>query len=790
MGDTGTSRSAVFFDASPDMLFIAGEDGSLQDVNPAAEKLTGFTRAQLLQKTFSDLAVPEERAAAETYIKSLSSSSPGLLDMRVLCSGGAVKLAAIDCAAVGGLIYGVARDISWRQATRHLLQQSETTLRRILELAPMSMAIVNMDGVIEYINRKAEETFGFPNSEIPTMERWWVLAYPDETYRKEVITRYMGHVHEAIAKDGEIAGEEYLVTCKNGSKKTCFIFGVIAAGKIFVMFDDITRRVEAENALRHSERTLRTIIDQAPISIAIHDMAGNVEHINRKFTQTFGYTLEDMPTLERWAAQAYPEETYRRKLLQLWSDLIDKAVRTDGEIEGGEYKVVSKDRAVKTVFIYGVVTGDGKVVSLLDDVTSRVEAEAALRESESRYRALVETTATGYVIINKEGRVLDANREYVRLSGHKDLKEILGRNVLDWTAEYEKEKNGKAVRQCAADGYIRNFEVDYTGKDGKATPIEVNATVVQSAGVPQILTLCRDISSRRRAEAEIKALNQDLEKRVRERTAELTAANEELVTEISQRIKAERAKEKLQSELLQAQKMDAIGRLAGGIAHDFNNILVSISGYAELLMDTMPDGAPARADLSEILLETQRGASLTRQLMTFSNKQTLKLEILDLNALTTGAGKMLNRLIGANIRLTTELSEGLYPIQADSGQITQVIMNLVINARDAMPEGGRIMIRTENAEITDASPALRLAPPAGSYAVLSVADTGCGMDETTLAHIFEPFYTTKPEGKGTGLGMSTVYGIVSRAKGGIGVESIPGKGTVIRVYFPLANGKQ
>jgi PAS domain S-box-containing protein len=315
------------------------------------------------------------------------------------------------------------------------------------------------------------------------------------------------------------------------------------------------------------------------------------------------------------------------------------------------------------------VIARGKIFVMFDDITRRVEAEKALRDSESRYRALVETTATGYVIINKEGRVLDANREYVRLSGHKDLKEILGRTVLEWTAPYEKEKNAAAVARCAADGYIRNFEVDYVDKGGKITPIEVSATVVQTAGVPQILTICRDITTRRNGEAEILALNQDLENRVRERTAELTAANAELVAEIAQRVKAEQAKEKLQEELLQSQKMDAIGRLAGGIAHDFNNILVSISGYAELLMDSMPEGAPVRADLTEILLETQRGASLTRQLMTFSNRQALQLEELDLNELTTGAGKMLNRLIGANIHLTTDLDEncaGSRPIPARS----------------------------------------------------------------------------------------------------------------------------
>jgi PAS domain S-box-containing protein len=649
------SRYATFFEVSPEMMFISGMDCSFKDSNPATEKLTGFTRAQLLGTRLQDRVPPEGRPEAEAFLERVRAHGSASLDLRFVCSGGAVKWLALGCVRSGGLIYGTARDITIGQTTRTALLESEATMRRILDLAPMSMAIVSMAGTIEYINHKAEETFGYPHKDIPNMDSWWRLAYPEESYRKEVIARWMGYLEKAARENSEIDGGEYRVTCRDRSVKICHIFGVIAAGKVFVMFDNITER------------------------------AG---------------------------------------------------------------------------------------------------AEAALRDSESRYRALVETTRTGYVIINKEGRVLDANREYVRLSGHKDLKNIVGRSVLDWTAPHEKEKYAAAVAKCAAERWISDFEIDYVDGAGNTIPVEINATVVESGRIPQILTLCRDISARRRSEEEIKALNRDLEKRVRERTADLTAANAELVTEIAQRIQAERAKEKLQEELLQSQKMDAIGRLAGGIAHDFNNILVSISGYAELLMDSLPEDSPARPDLAEILLETEHGASLTRQLMTFSNRQPLKLEELDLNVLANGAAKMLTRLIGADVHLFLELAEGLRRIKANPGQVTQVLMNLVINARDAMPDGGRIAIKTWNEEFAGARTEMRLSPPPGSYAALSIADTGCGMSAETLVHIFEPFYTTKGEGKGTGLGLSTVYGIVSRAKGGLAVESAPGKGTTITVYFP------
>ena len=652
---------ADFFKKAPEMLCVAGFDGLFKELNPAWERTLGFASAQMLGHAAADFVLPADRSPVEAcYGRMISGESEVSFEARFPARDGSLKWLLWRCAAdpKKRIFHSVVVDITPRKMSETALRESGGTLRRILDLAPMAMAIVNIDGTIEYINQKAEQTFGFAHMEIPTMDKWWMRAYPDESYRAEVMQRWNAKVNKAVIERTEIDGGEYNVTCKDGKRKTVFIFGVIAADKVFVMFDDITRRVEAERELR---------------------------------------------------------------------------------------------------------------------------------ESESRYRALVETTRTGYVIINKEGRVLDANTEYVRLAGRKDLKEVLGKNILEWTAAHEKERNAAAIAQCVRDGYILNFEVDYTGASGEITPVEVNASVVTRGGVPQILTLCRDIGARRRTEAEIRNLNQNLEDRVKKRAAELIAANNELVAEISQRLQAERAKDKLQEQLLQSQKLEAIGRLAGGIAHDFNNILVSISGYAELLQDTMPPGAPARADLAEILLETESGAALTHQLLTFSTKQEIKLEVLDINSVAAGSEKMLKRLIGANMHLETDLADGLYPVKADPGQISQIIINLIINARDAMPDGGRIIMRTRNAELRDVNGSMKLIPSPGSYAELTVSDTGSGMASETMSHLFEPFYTTKKPGQGTGLGLSTVYGIVSHARGGISVDSAPGSGTTFKIFLPRAD---
>ena len=775
------------FDIMPTMMGTLS-DGRFRAHNPAWERQLGYSAAELAERSFLDLLHPEDRRLAEETLKRVADKEPDArFDSRFACKDGSYKWVNTRAAAdrEKGALHIVCVDITARKAAETALRESEALLRRIIDKAPMAMAIVAMDGDIEYINNKAVETFGFPHSDIPNMDRWWAQAYPDEAYRKEVIARYMGHVQEAIEKGGEIAGDEYLVTCKDGSKKTCFIFGVIASGKVFVMFEDVSERVRVERTLRDSENSLRRILDQIPMAIAIQDLAGNIEYINAKFTQTFGYAHKDIPTLDAWTKKAYPDPVYRTKLLAHWTELFKKAAASNNEIDGGAYSVACSDGSFKTTYIFGVLIG-GKAVIMLDDITRRVEAEKELRESESRYRALVETTRTGYVIIDKDGRVLDANTEYVRLTGRKDLKEVLGRSVLEWTAEYEKEKNAAAVAQCARDGYIFNFEVDYSGPSGEVIPVEINATVMTKDGVPQILTLCRDIGARRKAEAEIRGLNQNLENRVLERTTELTQTNEALKAQIAQRVEAEQAKDKLQAQLLQSQKLEAVGRLAGGIAHDFNNILVSISGYAELLIDTMPQGAPARGDLSEILLETERGAALTRQLLTFSARQEPKLETVDLNAVATGSQKMLKRLIGANMHLETSLAADLCLVKADPTQISQVIINLVINSRDAMPDGGRIGLETRNAQLGQEAAGFKLPPAPGAYAELTVSDTGTGMPPETMQHLFEPFYTTKKPGQGTGLGLSTVYGIVSRAGGGIYVESAPDRGTTFKIYLPKA----
>jgi signal transduction histidine kinase len=293
--------------------------------------------------------------------------------------------------------------------------------------------------------------------------------------------------------------------------------------------------------------------------------------------------------------------------------------------------------------------------------------------------------------------------------------------------------------EAEAQGYWRHQK-----KDGTLISVEINAHGLNFDGREARLVIARDITDLRQAEDALR---------------------------------------ESEGRLRQSQKMEAVGQLAGGVAHDFNNLLTAILGYGEILTKRVAADPKSLRDVNEICKAGRRAASLTQQLLAFSRKQVLQPEVLALNAVVGGIEMMLQRLIGEDIELRTVLAKSQARVKADPGQIEQVILNLAVNARDAMPLGGRLLIETENADFDeDAARARGLST--GRYVALAVTDTGCGMDAATRAHIFEPFFTTKEVGKGTGLGLATVYGIVKQSGGQIGVESELGRGTTFKIYLP------
>jgi signal transduction histidine kinase/ActR/RegA family two-component response regulator len=302
------------------------------------------------------------------------------------------------------------------------------------------------------------------------------------------------------------------------------------------------------------------------------------------------------------------------------------------------------------------------------------------------------------------------------------------------------------LKEKLADHSLTIYEVEAIRKDGSRVPIEVSSRLIYENGVPvAVQGSARDISERKRAEEALRAS---------------------------------------QLQLQQSQKLEAIGQLAGGVAHDFNNMLTAIIGYTDLSLRRVGLENPIRRNLEETKKAAERAASLVRQLLAFSRKQILEPKVLDLNDVVKDMHKMLTRLIGENIKLATRLETDLGSVKADPCQVEQIIVNLVVNARDAMPRGGRVTIETANIALDDQNASKHVSMKPGKYVMLAVSDTGSGMDQETQARIFEPFFTTKEVGKGTGLGLSTVYGIVKQSGGNIWVYSEQGLGTVFKVYLP------
>ncbi|HEV2687015.1 MAG TPA: ATP-binding protein, partial [Bryobacteraceae bacterium] len=242
-------------------------------------------------------------------------------------------------------------------------------------------------------------------------------------------------------------------------------------------------------------------------------------------------------------------------------------------------------------------------------------------------------------------------------------------------------------------------------------------------------------------------------------------------------------RKRLEEQLHHSQRLEAVGRLAGGVAHDFNNLLMVITGYSQMLLDTMLSGDPARPELEQVVKAAERATELTHQLLAFSRRQVARLAVVNLNNLVQDMDRMLRRVIGEDIELVTRLATGLQSVRVDPGQIEQVILNVAVNARDAMPNGGMLTLETANLQVTEEYKRTRLAPQAGHYVVLAVSDTGFGMDSQVLSRVFEPFFTTKEHG--TGLGLSTSYGIIKKSGGDIWVDSKPGSGTTFRIYLPI-----
>jgi PAS domain S-box-containing protein len=499
---------------------------------------------------------------------------------------------------------------------------------------------------------------------------------------------------------------------------------------------DITERKRAEESLRASEERFRTTFENAGIGMAVVDMQGHPIKLNPALQQMLGYSEQELSRM------AFPEFTHPDDRDLDWG-LFREVVAGKRDQYEIEKRFLKKHGGV----LWGLLTvslikgGRGApeyCVAMVQDITDRTRAEDALRASEERYRELVENAQDIVYTQDLDGNFTSLNRAGEELTGYL-RSEILRLNMIQVLAPESLGPAREEIRRLLAGEKPVPVRLEWVRKDGRRLAVEVAARILQREGKPVgIEGMARDITGRLQ----------------------------------------------LEQQLRQAQRMEALGRLAGGVAHDFNNLLTIINGYAQILTRRSSPDDPHQGLFDEILTAGERAATLTRQLLAFSRRQVLEPRVLDLSSVLANTEKMLRRLIGEDVELVTTLKPDLGRVKVDPGQMEQVVMNLAVNARDAMPQGGKFLIETCNVEVDEEYARSHSPMMPGKYVMLAVSDTGCGMDLETQAHIFEPFFTTKVQGQGTGLGLATVYGIIKQSGGFIWVYSEPGQGATFKIYFP------
>jgi PAS domain S-box-containing protein len=522
-----------------------------------------------------------------------------------------------------------------------------------------------------------------------------------------------------------------------GPRQEQSLWVVLAAGAIFAAISAGGLAWRRSVRLRHFEqlaerdKRYKTLLDQTQEAVSVA-VDGRVAYANPACVEMFAYerpligvpvTIFFAPGSREQVGEFVEHRGSGRPAPELYEAV---GLKADGTTFDVEVRVTP-------------IEFDGKPGSqaVLRDITGRKRMEAGLRESEERYRLLFERNLAGVYRSTAEGRLLECNRAFARMLGYGSPAEAMAHS--EWWFHDRPSAHAEFWERLRREGSIVNHEGQARRKDGSPVWVIQNVSLLADEdGEEMLLGTVFDVTERRR----------------------------------------------LEEQLLQSQKMEAVGRLAGGIAHDFNNLLTAIAGYSELLLGDLAQDDPRRESAEEIREAGLRAAGLTQQLLAFSRRQVLEPRVLDLNAVIASMERMLRRVIGEDIELTTALDADLWRTLADPGQIEQAIVNLAVNARDAMPRGGRLTLETGNVTLDEKFASAYTTVQPGPHVMLAVSDTGVGMDATLQSRLFEPFFTTKERGKGTGLGLSTTYGIVKQSGGSIWVYSEPGHGTTFKIYLP------
>ncbi len=599
-------------------------------------------------------------------------------------------------------------------------------METVLEKMPVAV-LIHRSGTITYVNKRAQRLLERPMEELKGA-KLLRLVHPSD--RKDLI-----EYHRNGFKPDPC---EIRVEMPDGRWRWIQLSANVFRDEkaiLCVAFEVRDLPSFTEDTIAQEDRFLHNLFNSIPHGISVLDREMNIVKVN--------------PTMERWYAHSMP--LVGKKCFQAYHGAtqpckecpVVETLRT-GRNAKAVVPLRDKDGDQKgwlnleSYPLRDVGTGElAGVIEYVGDITETKKTEEALKKSQELFFSAL-TASSDWISLTKlpEGYFVEVNKAFEKKTGYT-REEVLGKTPHELGIWVDPGKREEALQILLEQGTLRDFEAEFRLKSGEVRTFSVSADIVELAGEKLSLAICRDITERK----------------------------------------------ELERQLALSQKMEAIGRLAGGIAHDFNNLLTIIMGQTDLLLLTMSDGDKSREALEEIRQAAKKAAFLTRQLLAFSKRQVLKPKILDLNSIVSDMERMLSRLIGEDVEIITVRDPGLWRVRLDPAQIEQVLLNLAVNARDAMPKGGRLRIETSNIWVKE-RPHGSWGPvfTPGPYVVLKVSDTGMGMDESTKQKIFEPFFTTKE--KGTGLGLSTVYGIVTQSGGHIEVESSPGSGTTFSLYFP------
>jgi two-component system cell cycle sensor histidine kinase/response regulator CckA len=621
--------------------------------------------------------------------------------------------------------------------------EAEAKYRTLVENIPLVVYIDALDDVSSnlYTNPQCIDLLGYtPEEWREDPEIFARILHPEDRDRVLAETARGNHTgiplrieYRLLAKDGRVVWlRDDSVVIREEDGRPLFRQGFLL---------DLTQQKETERALRNAEQRYRSLVEQVPLAIYTNAADGRLLFMSSQIEDICGHpAAELMADPEIFWRLIHPDDrgAVRRAT--------DRSLETQGEFSL-EYRLVARDGRVVWVLDQTSPTlgGDGETLyrqGILADITEEKRRAEALALSEERFRSAFDHGPIGMALVSPEGRWLRVNEALCNIVGYSE-EELLERTFQDITHPDDLEAELAHVRRLLADE-VRYYELEkrYVHRDGRLVWVMLSVSLVRDAeGEPlHFISQIQDITGRRH----------------------------------------------LEEALRQSQKMEAVGRLAGGIAHDFNNLLTAISGYSELILERHSPNDRDRKNAEQIRRSAERAAQLTAQLLAFSRRQVLQPQEFRFDDAVAGIGDMLRRLIGEHVVIRTELGAGQAYVRADRTQIEQVVVNLAVNARDAMPGGGRLSIATSVGSVpVPAWPETELEP--GLYVVLEVSDTGEGMDAGTQAQVFEPFFTTKPVGEGTGLGLATVYGTVKQSGGDVTVTSMLGRGATFRVLLPLAD---